>query len=93
MMHARRGGVVAASKRGKHCKYCLEDHPAALDYHHRDPRTKQFSLREAAHHPVAEILAEIEKCDLVCSNCHRKYHYAESHRKITLLGTPRRKAA
>ena len=47
--------------------------PEAMDFDHRDPATKEFSVSSAAHHGIGwdRILAEIEKCDIVCANCHR----------------------
>lgn len=32
---------------------------------------KLFSLSKAASRPLATVMAEIAKCDLVCANCHR----------------------
>ena len=64
------------------CKACGEKHPACLDFHHRDPATKTRGARDgcvaqmAGRGRVAMMLAEIEKCDLICSNCHRKLHHA-----------------
>lgn len=54
----------------KACGYskCLR----ALTFHHRDPATKSFCLtaREIAGFSWKSILAEAEKCDLLCYNCH-----------------------
>jgi len=30
------------------------------------------------------VLKEIEKCILLCSNCHREFHYFEKVNKITI---------
>lgn len=55
---------------------CGEDHPAVLDFHHRDPAEKSFTLAsgERSKHSDAEIRTELDKCDVLCSNCHRKHH-------------------
>lgn len=47
--------------------------PISMDFDHRDPSTKSFSISELiVTAPSFEILrAEIDKCDLVCANCHR----------------------
>lgn len=52
------------------CGYA--EHPAALDFDHRDPATKEFSVgaRTRAASPK-KLWAEIAKCDVVCANCHR----------------------
>jgi L-lactate utilization protein LutB len=60
------------------CMRCGEDHPACLDFHHRDPSEKDRSLSHAIGHrwSKARMLREIEKCDVLCANCHRKLHAA-----------------
>lgn len=60
------------------CVKCGESHPACLDFHHKDPRKKDLSLSRAVQQGWSRerILGEIEKCDVLCSNCHRKLHYA-----------------
>lgn len=61
------------------CKYCGENHPAALDFHHRDPEQKELSINDVikAGWSFDRLVAEIEKCDIICANCHRKLHYEE----------------
>ena len=58
------------------CIECGEDHPACLDFHHRDPATKFFPVSNAPTRKVsiARLQKEIDKCDILCSNCHRKLH-------------------
>lgn len=50
--------------------------PYVMDYHHRDPLTKSFNLGTSTRRTWEKVLAEIEKCDLLCSNCHRIRHHA-----------------
>ena len=46
-----------------------------LDWHHRDPKTKVFSVgRDLYRHGRAQIVQELTKCDLVCRPCHRERH-------------------
>lgn len=43
-----------------------------MDYDHRDPSTKVRTVSALVNaFTWAAVLLEIEKCDLVCSNCHR----------------------
>ena len=52
---------------------------AALEIHHRDPSKKEFKFDAAALTKKWELLlAEANKCDLLCANCHREEHYMES---------------
>ena len=65
------------------CVQCGEDHPATLDFHHIDPSEKDLPLADAAHRgwSIARLKREIEKCVVLCANCHRKLHYDE--RRLT----------
>lgn len=58
------------------CERCGENHPATLDFHHRDPATKEIGLWELQRKSWGKdrILAEIAKCEVLCANCHRKHH-------------------
>jgi ribosomal protein L44E len=46
---------------------------AALEFHHRDRAEKEFGLG-AFTGALRRYLAEAQKCDLVCANCHRRRH-------------------
>jgi len=60
------------------CIKCGENHIACLDFHHRDPKQKEFSIAGAVSHSNKEkVIKELEKCDVLCANCHRKHHYEE----------------
>lgn len=50
---------------------------AALEFHHRDPLQKKFALSgyRLTKSRESEIIEELEKCDLLCSNCHREVEY------------------
>lgn len=63
-------------KAAKGCTTCSEKHPACLDFHHRDPSQKKFTIGNAARKVGSReiILEEMSKCDLICANCHRKLH-------------------
>ena len=45
----------------------------ALDFHHRDPSQKSFAI-SAFSGAWTKLLAEAQKCDLLCANCHRMEH-------------------
>ncbi len=78
--------IVSDFKRGKSC-VCGESHPCCLDFHHRDSKLKERVISKAMWEWGAERLKnEIEKCELICSNCHRKHHYEEmKQRGVNLL--------
>ncbi len=61
------------------CEQCGEDHPATLDFHHTNPRKKEGCISMMISSASREkILAEIKKCRILCSNCHRKFHWDRS---------------
>jgi hypothetical protein len=65
-----------ALKKGLKCK-CGESHIACLDFHHRDRNEKDFNLGNCWNKGWSKdkILAEVAKCEVMCSNCHRKEHW------------------
>jgi hypothetical protein len=77
--------MVKKIKISKPCKDCGESYPYyVMDFDHRDGDDKSFCisthLRKRGRNVV---LAEIEKCDLVCSNCHRERTYQRKILKCT----------
>jgi hypothetical protein len=61
------------------CSRCPENHPATLDFHHKDPTQKDVAVSKAInrHWNFNQILAEVKKCEILCANCHRKEHFHE----------------
>lgn len=49
---------------------------AALQFHHRDPKTKKFDIARQLCNSVdlSEAIEESKKCDLLCANCHFEEH-------------------
>lgn len=58
----------------KVCKLCGESDPRVLDFDHIDPTTKSFGIARALTNgvPWNKIIAEMEKCQILCANCHRR---------------------
>ena len=59
----------------KNCGYkkCID----ALEFHHRDPSKKEFSIAcSGATRSWARTKKELDKCDLLCANCHREVEAA-----------------
>lgn len=58
------------------CFVCGENHPATLDFHHPED-TKENNVSTLVKNGVSwpKLVKEIEKCTVLCSNCHRKHHY------------------
>lgn len=66
---------LAELKRDRACEDCGFDDPRALDFHHKDPSTKSFPIgRDAWKVSWERLLAEVDKCIVLCANCHRIRH-------------------
>lgn len=69
----------AKVKEARGCLYCSETDPVALDFHHREPELKSFNL---SNPPTGITVGtwedEVDKCDVLCANCHRKLHAGRS---------------
>ena len=60
-----------------HCKIKFDGNNAAIfDFHHVNPEKKSFNLNAKTAQNVAldKMLKELEKCVMLCSNCHRLHH-------------------
>jgi predicted HNH restriction endonuclease len=58
------------------CLLCSEDCSACLEFHHKD-ENKEFNIGYTASGgrvSFNKLKAEIEKCVVLCSNCHKKVH-------------------
>jgi hypothetical protein len=70
--YAQRRKIVLDAKQ-KPCADCGIEYPYyVMDFDHREGETKLFSLFKIHNATKKMILSEIEKCDLVCANCHRE---------------------
>lgn len=76
---ARKRAKLADMKAERGCAVCGERHPACLEFHHRDPTQKVGEVGKMADRACTweAIAAEVMKCDVLCSNCHRKQHHNE----------------
>ena len=49
-----------------------------LDFHHKDPSIKDGTIAQMLINSSKEkLLQVINKCDVLCANCHRDLHYQE----------------
>jgi hypothetical protein len=46
----------------------------ALEFHHRDPEAKEFTIGHRRGLKEETLRKEVEKCDIVCRNCHAEIH-------------------
>lgn len=50
----------------------------ALDFHHIDPSTKEAGWAQMRKMSMENMIKELDKCILVCANCHREIHYTQT---------------
>lgn len=63
--------------KGGCCEMCgYKKNVSALDFHHIDPTTKSFNIdaRILANSNYEMVKNEVDKCMLLCANCHREVH-------------------
>ena len=62
-----------------HCMICgYKKCFAALDFHHRDPKTKKRGVAYFLDKLITQTgIDELNKCDALCKNCHTELHAKE----------------
>jgi len=70
---ARKRKMLSDIKLESGCCYCgYKKCSAALHFHHKDD-SKSFILAHP-HQSVEDLLKEVEKCEVICANCHAELH-------------------
>lgn len=66
-------------KKTQKCAVCGETRPYVLDFHHINPEDKSHSISDmvSTGYSLKAIMKEVEKCEVLCANCHRELHYKE----------------
>ena len=60
--------------KGGKCIICgYNKHYSALDFHHRNPKDKDFQISGGTK-SFENLKKELDKCDLLCKNCHAEVH-------------------
>jgi hypothetical protein len=61
---------------GGRCAACDGIFPYFVyDFHHRDPSQKDVQFNTLRRRSWKAITTELDKCDLLCANCHRIRHW------------------
>ena len=77
-VYARRKKVrcMAVAYKGGRCEQCGYNRCVdALEFHHRDPAQKDFSISAKGYtRSWSKVKVELDKCSVLCANCHRELH-------------------
>ena len=70
---------------GGKCEICgYRGFPSAFDFHHPNPRLKDFNISDRLA-SLEIIKPELDKCHLLCCRCHRETHEGLHPRYLTTL--------
>ncbi len=65
---------TAIEYKGGCCQNCSFDaYDGALEFHHLDPKSKEFDFSHF-NRSIEKVKEELDKCILLCANCHRMTH-------------------
>lgn len=70
---ARKYAEFLEFKKTLKCEKCGESDHNCLDFHHKDPDDRHDNISNL-YHSTGKFRAELEKCIVLCANCHRKAH-------------------
>ena len=77
-VHKRRKKVrsMAVAYKGGQCARCGYDRCVeALEFHHTDPTKKDFGVSSKGYtRSWKRVQEELDKCVMLCANCHREVH-------------------
>ena len=72
----RKAKAIGIERLGGCCKKCGNSKLYLLDFHHRNPEEKDGELSDFSKgYNLDKFFNELNKCDLLCANCHREFHY------------------
>jgi|SRR5882724_1101628 len=61
--------------KGGKCQICgYAKYMSALEFHHRNPKEKDFTISQRTLVDFKKHKKELDKCDLLCCRCHREIH-------------------
>jgi predicted transcriptional regulator len=71
----KRSKRLCIEYKGGKCEKCGYDkYDGALEFHHLDPSKKDFEISKKKAKNIDKLKPELDKCILLCSNCHRELH-------------------
>jgi hypothetical protein len=85
LIQKRRGKeFIKEYKKSHACSKCGEKRWYVLDFHHLHNKKNEIAELALNGNAINSIKNEIEKCIVLCSNCHREEHYLSNTLGIKL---------
>lgn len=79
--HNRAREFVRTLKENTPCTDCGEKYPYyVLDFDHIGKKIKEVNSMVKKKYSITRIRQEIEKCEIVCANCHRVRTHTRRHK-------------
>jgi len=81
--HNLKKAAIDTYKKERGCCVCGEKDPIVLEFHHRDDDSKNPVLKRRHANRSFMVLGwdamfkEMDKCDVMCANCHRRHTYMQ----------------
>jgi hypothetical protein len=78
----RNAKIIKEEKLKRGCEMCgYKEHHVALDFDHLDPSAKVRDIAKMHTTNIKNLMKEIEKCQVLCANCHRIKTYNQKAKK------------
>ena len=69
------------------CSFLKSTNPSHLSMNNLfdgDPSQKDYTISDNSNIKIETLMQEIEKCIVLCANCHREFHYFERTNNLTI---------
>lgn len=75
--------IKAVRYKGGQCELCgYSKCFGALEFHHKNPLEKEFDWSSLRKRSWGTIVEELDKCSILCANCHREVHHDQERWNI-----------
>lgn len=78
---------VNSYKKEHPCIKCGETRYYCLDFHHNGEKEATINYMVSFGASIKRISEEMDKCDILCSNCHREFHWKEKNGVVEQLAS------
>lgn len=70
--------------KGGKCEQCGYNKPyvSVYHFHHINPEEKDFAISKHSNRNLDSLKKEVDKCQLLCSNCHHELHDTLNEQKL-----------